>query len=112
MSGHTRTGLSTTRFVTPRGAPGVWVTSAKQEGPPGSGLTVKFYVSPRQGECADIEETVDGVQRRLCRLQGEHAHIRALDWMEGFAAGMVHSKLPKIVQQATMRRKSLKNGRV
>jgi hypothetical protein len=98
------------RLVTRRGAPGAWLTSSKQEGPPGSNLHIKFYINSRQGECADIEESVSGVARRLARITGEHAHVRAIDWMEGFVAGKDYANRPKVVQQAPVKKRKNQYG--
>jgi len=93
------------RLVSKRGQPGAWcVTSHKHDGPPGSNLSVRFYVG-NAGERGDIEESVSGSKRRHHSIVGEHAHVRAIDWMLGFAAGRDSANKPKIVQQAPMKRK-------
>lgn len=98
------------RLVSRRGAPGAWITSSKQEGPPGSNLHVKFYHNAKHGECADIEENVGGVARRLIRIEGEHSHVRALDWMDGFVAGKDYANRPKVVQQAPVKKRKNQYG--
>jgi hypothetical protein len=93
------------RIVAKRGAPGAWcVTSHREEGPPGSGLFVRFYVG-NSGERGDVEESINGSKRRLHSIIGEHAHLRAIDWMNGFAAGRDYAKRPKIVQQAPTKKR-------
>ena len=42
-------------------------------------------------------------QRRLIRLQGLHAHARAVAWMDGYAAGRAPGT--SIVSQARVKRK-------
>lgn len=81
----------------PRGTPNTWEEGGGQQGPAGSNLFATFY-SRGKLRCADIEELVGRSKRRLHRIEGEHAHAQAVAWMDGFVAGLEHSKKPPIVQ--------------
>lgn len=95
----------------PRGTPGVWNTAGHALGPEGSYLRATLFRAGAE-ECADVEEVIpvrpgtsngDNTKRRLVRLLGEHAHARAVAWMEGYVAG--RTPRAAIVQQARVKRK-------
>lgn len=87
----------------PRGTENTWEDAGGQPGPEGSNLFASFYGRDKT-QCADVEEAIGKTKRRLCRIEGENAHVRAVAWMAGFVAGRDHSKRPPIVE--TTRRKS------
>jgi hypothetical protein len=90
----------------PRGTDNSWEEAGSQPGPEGSNLFASFYGRGGKSQCADVEEAIGKTKRRLCRIEGENAHARAVAWMDGFMAGREHSKRAPITE--TTRRKRSK----
>lgn len=82
----------------PRGAQNTWdEVPGRLLGPDGSNLFVSLFVRGKE-ECADVEESIGKTKRRLIRIEGEFAHVRAVAWMDGYVSGRDHLKRPPIVQ--------------
>jgi hypothetical protein len=83
-----------------------WKIVGTQFGPDGSGLRATFFIHEGgvADECADIEEAIGKAsKRRLIRITGDNAHLRAVAWMDGYVAG--RSAPPPPVEYARVKRK-------
>ncbi len=86
-----------------RGHLGAWRIVGSHPGPSGSGLHATLFLQEDGiAECADVEEAVGHSKRRLIRIEGAYAHLRAVAWMDGLIAG--RNPPPPAVQQPRVKK--------